>query len=78
MNRKKNPLIEFNQAKRAAILCLSDPAEYSPSYLHLALDRMIRALSEMTTLQLPSGKAGLIEDPELEQLVQSRLTTVSV
>jgi len=53
----RNPHIEFNNAKRSALLCLSDPAQYSLSYFQIALERMFNALLAMTPPLLESGPA---------------------
>lgn len=75
MTASPDPTIEFQQAKRAALLCLAHPEYYAPAYLQLAVERMLNALVKMAPLQLASGGslAGLVEDDTLQTLLQKRL-----
>ncbi len=56
---EKNAQVEYNNARRAAELCLSDPDDFSPVYLQVASSRMLHAISRMAA---PCLEAGDCED----------------
>lgn len=79
MTTKRNPHVDFMNAKRTALLCLDDPAQYSPSYLQMALDRMIRAIIDMTPPQLGPGEVveSHVDHPQLQAMISARFELVA-
>jgi hypothetical protein len=55
MKQRRNPHVEYRNARRAARLCFDDPEQYSPVYVQVATTRMIQAASAMHQPQLSPG-----------------------
>jgi hypothetical protein len=54
MSNTHTAQIEFNEAKRAALECLTSLDEFSPSYLQIAIDRMTQAFEKIAPVTLPA------------------------